>query len=81
MPPIDGVDFTGLPLTVTILQGMTRGCGTLTILDDTMIEATETIALTLTSTGNIDASRDSATVVIQDNGELLVKLSWFVLYC
>ena len=67
LPHTAGSDFTGLPLTISILDGSSRGCETFNVLVDDLIEGDETVVLGLTG-GFIDSNRAFATVTIDDNG-------------
>ncbi len=66
---ITSSDFTLSTTTITILDGMTTGTATFTILDDTDIEGTETARLTISnpSTGIVLGTTTEQDVVITDN--------------
>ena len=73
-----GTDFTTLPVTVTIPAGATTATLDVTgIIDDTIVEGTETVIVTLTGTDNgligIDAT--PATVNIADNDTATVSIA------
>ena len=67
-----GNDFTALTGSVTILAGQTTANIDVAVLDDSIIEATESVVVTLTSITSSDSdisigSVDTATVNIADN--------------
>lgn len=63
-----GADFTALPATVTILANQTSATVSVTVNDDALVEASETVVLTVASgAGYTVGSPTSATVTIADN--------------
>lgn len=76
-----GSDFTALSGTVTILAGQTSAAIVLEAIDDNIVEATESVIVTLTgiTSGSplvtVDAANDMATVTIEDNDSATVSLS------
>ena len=75
-----GTDYTTLSGTVTIPANATSATIDVTgIVDDTIVEGTETVIVTLTGTDNvligIDAANDSATVDILDNDTAEVSVA------
>jgi len=65
----DGTDYTTLLTTVTIPVGASQVAIAVTPIDDTEVEGSESVILTLTNTANYDvqANAASATVTIEDN--------------
>ncbi|MEB3192795.1 MAG: Calx-beta domain-containing protein, partial [Snowella sp.] len=64
----NGTDYTNLPLTATFAAGASTTLVTVTPTDDTLVEATENVILTLaTGTGYNLGTTTSATVNIADN--------------
>ena len=77
-----GVDYTTLSGTVTILAGQTSAVIDVTgIIDDTIVEANETVIVKLTSITSgdpaisIDRAADTATVTIFDNDRATVSIA------
>ncbi|WP_308411274.1 Calx-beta domain-containing protein, partial [Cylindrospermopsis raciborskii] len=64
----NGTDYSTIPTTVTFAAGSTTALVNLNVIDDTLIEGTETAILTIgTGTGYTVGSANSATVNIADN--------------
>lgn len=76
----DGVDYAALDGTVTIPAGETTATIDISVVDDNVVEATETVTLTLTTLDaggaqvTIDEGSSSATVEISDNDIALVSV-------
>ena len=76
-----GSDYTTLSGTVTVLSGATTATIDVTdIIDDALVEGTETIIVTLTGTDNVDVTlaagpADTATVNILDNNTAEVSIA------
>ena len=76
-----GTDYTTLSGTVTVLAGATTATIDVTgIIDDALVEGTETIIVTLTGTDNVDVTlaagpADTATVNILDNNTAEVSIA------
>jgi Domain of unknown function (DUF4347)/FG-GAP-like repeat/Calx-beta domain len=70
-------DFTLSSYTLTIPNGQTTGSSTFTVVDDTLIEGTETATLTISnpSTGIILGSTTTKSISIADNDFPKVNLS------
>ncbi len=65
---LDGADFTGVTTNVVIAAGQSSTVVTVPIIDDTIVEDSETIALRLSSPGTGGLlGRPSATLTILDN--------------
>ncbi|QEL20120.1 choice-of-anchor R domain-containing protein [Limnoglobus roseus] len=64
-----GTDYTGLPTTVTFADGATTATFTVTIIDDTTVEGSETATFSLgTPTGSATlGTQATATLTIADN--------------
>ena len=75
----NGVDYSLLSGTVTILAGNSSAVIDVSTLDDLIVEPTETVVITLLSTSNTDISvssvADTATVSIVDNDTALTSIS------
>ena len=74
-----GTDYTTLPGTVTILPGQSSATITVDVLDDNVVEAAETVEVTLTGTNHagatIHATNKTATVTIdstEDNATVSI---------
>ena len=64
----NGTDYTTIPTTVTFAAGSATAVVPLNVIDDTLVEGTETAILTIgTGTGYSVGSTPSATVNIADN--------------
>jgi subtilisin family serine protease/Ca2+-binding RTX toxin-like protein len=64
----NGTDYTTIPTTVTFAAGSSTALVNLNVIDDTLVEGTETATLTVTSgTGYTVGTSASATVNIADN--------------
>ncbi|MBD2390920.1 S8 family serine peptidase [Aphanizomenon flos-aquae FACHB-1171] len=64
----NGTDYTTIPTTVTFAAGSSTALVNLNVIDDTLVEGTETAILTVTSgTGYTVGTVASATVNIADN--------------
>ena len=78
---LDGTDYTALSGTVTIDAGDTSATIDVPVIDDSLVEASETVTLTLDSviSGDadiaIDGAGDSATVTIADDDTALVSIA------
>ena len=78
---LGGTDYTALSGTVTIAAGTTTAFIDVAVLDDGLVEANETVALTLTSITSgdpdiaIDGAANAATVVITDNDTAQVAIA------
>ncbi|MDB9456052.1 DUF4347 domain-containing protein, partial [Dolichospermum circinale CS-541/06] len=75
---INGTDYTTIPTTVTFAAGSSTALVDLNVIDDTLVEGTETAILTVTSgTGYTVGTSASATVNIADNDlpEITVSVS------
>jgi hypothetical protein len=76
-----GTDFTALSGTVTIPANTSSAIINLTILTDLLVEADETVIVTLTgiTAGDdaiaVDTSNDEATITIPDNDNALVSIA------
>ena len=74
-----GTDYTTLPINVTIPAGSTSATIDVTgIIDDTIVEGTETVIVTLTGTDNptlIGVDATAATVNILDNDTATVSIA------
>ncbi|WP_316736794.1 Calx-beta domain-containing protein [Pedobacter aquatilis] len=73
-----GLDFTAIGTTVTIPAGQTTATLTVPVLDDNIVEPTETVILTMVAATNnpsITANVAPATVNITDNDVALVTLA------
>ena len=76
-----GVDYTALSGSVTIAAGSTSGTITVPVINDLLVEGTETVTITLTgittsSPGvTIDGSVDSDTIDILDNDAATVSIA------
>jgi hypothetical protein len=76
-----GTDFTALSGTVTIPANTSSAAINLTILTDLLVEADETVIVTLTgiTAGDdaiaVDTSNDEATITIPDNDNALVSIA------
>ena len=75
-----GDDYTALGLSVTILAGQTTATIAVPVLDDALVEGTETVALTLTGITaepgvTIDAGADNASINIADNDSATVSIA------
>ena len=75
-----GSDFTALPGTVTIPAGQTTAVITVPVLNDTAVEGSEDVTVTLTDVtqgGNIDVdtSADEATLDIADNDTATIQFA------
>lgn len=72
--------FTALSGSVTISAGSTSATITVPVIDDSMIEGTEAVTLTLTGVANsapgvtVDAANDVASIDILDNDSITVQL-------
>ena len=72
----NGTDYTNLPLTATFAAGVSTALVTVTPTDDTLVEATENVILTLaTGTGYSLGTTTSATVNIADNETPVVTIA------
>ncbi|PNJ98798.1 hypothetical protein CEP14_03990, partial [Cylindrospermopsis raciborskii C04] len=73
----NGTDYSTIPTTVTFAAGSTTALVNLNVIDDTLIEGTETAILTIgTGTGYTVGSANSASVNIADNdGIPLISLA------
>src|SRR5206468_4053302 len=76
-----GSDFTALSGTVTILAGQTTATISVPVLDDALVEPTETVSVTLSSISSGDpditvasSPNDSATLNIADNDTATVTI-------
>src|SRR5439155_3735305 len=64
----NGTDYTSLGSTLTIPAGSSSATVTVTPIDDTLVEGSETVVLTLSSSANYSiGSPNNATVTIADN--------------
>ncbi|MDO3388164.1 Calx-beta domain-containing protein, partial [Gilvimarinus sp. SDUM040013] len=77
----NGVDYTTIPVTVTIPADSNSALIPVEVLDDLELEGDETVIVTLVSTNNpsigIHATENEATVTIgdnEDNGDLVVSI-------
>ena len=75
-----GDDFTPLTGTVTILAGQTSATIDVAVLDDSLLETSETVTVQLASISSGDAdvsigAADSATVVIADDDSTTVNIA------
>ena len=75
-----GDDYTALGLSVTILAGQTTATITVPVLDDALVEGTETVAITLTGITaepgvTIDTANDDASINIADNDSATVSIA------
>ena len=64
-----GADFTAIPMTITILSGQTTGTATFSVVDDSLVEGTETgtFAISSPSAGMTLGATTMQTVTITDN--------------
>ena len=72
-----GSDYSSLPTLVTIPAGQSSVALTVTPLDDSLAESSESVIATLQSSGayNLDSVRSAATVTITDNDQTLPTIS------
>ncbi len=72
-----GSDYSSLPTLVTIPAGQSSVTLTVTPLDDSLAESSESVIATLQSSGayNLDSVRSAATVTIADNDQTLPTIS------
>ena len=73
-----GADFSAIGNSVTILAGQTTATLTVPVLDDNIVEPTETVVLTMNAATNnpaIIAGTASATVNITDNDTAVASIS------
>lgn len=64
------MDYTGGPRTITIAVGESEACTTFNIIDDGLVEGSESFQAALTiSDLALDPQSSSATVTIADNGK------------
>ncbi len=73
----NGSDYSRLPTTVTIPVGQASTTLTLTPIDDTLSESSESATITLSNSSayNVDAAKTSGTVTIADNDRVLPSVS------
>jgi subtilisin family serine protease len=72
----NGTDYTTIPTTVTFAAGSSTALVNLNVIDDTLVEGTETATLTVTSgTGYTVGTSASAIVNIADNDLPIIDLS------
>jgi hypothetical protein len=73
----NGTDYSRLPTTVTIPVGQASTTLTVTPLDDTLAESSESATVTLVSSSAyiIDSAKASGTVTIADNDRVLPSIS------
>jgi len=62
-----GSDYYGMTTRLTIPKGQTSATVSVTILDDSQIEATETLSVRVVKVTGADVLRPAGTVTIQDN--------------
>ncbi|WP_405228437.1 Calx-beta domain-containing protein, partial [Lentisalinibacter sediminis] len=62
-----GEDYEAVAATLTFAAGETAGSVTVTIVDDTLDEDTESFSVTLSNAGNADIAVGTATATINDN--------------
>ncbi|MFM9959747.1 MAG: trypsin-like serine protease [Planctomycetaceae bacterium] len=74
---VNGSDYSRLPATVTIAAGQASTTLTLTPIDDTLSESTESVTVTLANSSayNIDTTKLNGTVTIADNDRVLPSIS------
>ena len=75
-----GADFTALSGSVTILAGNTSATVTVPVIDDLIVEANETVVLTLATVAGdpditINGAANSASVAITDNDSAQVSIA------
>ncbi|KQM69470.1 hypothetical protein ASE74_05645 [Pedobacter sp. Leaf216] len=73
-----GTDYTAIGNTVTIPAGQTTATVSVPVLNDNIVEGTETVILTMNATtnnGSIIASTTPATVNITDNGSSIATIT------
>ncbi|MCY4440614.1 MAG: calcium-binding protein, partial [Deltaproteobacteria bacterium] len=68
----DGVDYRLSSKTITIAQGKTTGTATLTVVDDTLAEGSETVVIGATADAP-ELSAESVTLAIVDDEQPTVK--------
>ena len=72
----NGTDYTNLPLTANLVAGASTALVTVTPTDDTLVEATENVILTLTTgTGYNLGTTINATVNLADNETPVVTIA------
>ncbi len=74
-----GADYAAIPTTVTILAGQTSATIDVSVIDNTVLETSETVIVTITGTNNPQATIDSdnqvATVTIADDDVASVSIA------
>ncbi len=74
-----GADYTSLPGSVTIPAGSSSATITVDVLDDNVVELTETVVVTLTGTNHpsapLHATNRTATVTISDDDATTVSIT------
>jgi hypothetical protein len=78
-PASSGSDFTALAGTVTILAGSSSATIAVDVLDDNVVESSETVILALTGTNHtgatIASTNNAATATIEDDDATTVSIS------
>jgi len=67
---------------VTFLPGNTTVCETIGIVNDSIVEDTESFSVTLASNDSqvtVNATSDEATILITDNDRTYARLLYFVI--
>jgi uncharacterized repeat protein (TIGR01451 family)/gliding motility-associated-like protein len=75
---ISGTDYTAIVNTITIPAGQTKATVSVPVLNDNIVEGTETVILTMNATtnnGSIIASTTPATVNITDSGSSIASIT------
>lgn len=70
---VDGLDYTGGVVTLTIAVGESEACATYAIINDDISEGDESFSVALSSSDlAVDPLANSAVVTIIDDGKLLI---------
>ena len=74
-----GDDYTALPASITIAAGETSAMIDVSVIDDNLLESSETVVVTLTNTSDADASIDTAantaTITIADDDTAKISIT------